>query len=753
MPTPASPIFTPSQRNTAVALFARMFPADDGKPGATEIGVIDYLEQQLIGYERDLAQTYRTGLDKLDQCAQQQYHQPFAQCQPGQQDALLSALEQGTLPDFAFPAQAAFMDILVRHMREGLFADPIHGGNRDKLGWQTLGHPGVWLENSAAEMLAQEPVTKGGVIQSLQDLADMDFPRPDGAPAIPPGFDPDRGLVPPQGPADVILLGMGAMNSVIAPLLTEAGLQVVGLEAGPYRSRQDFVPDELAQAYSGRARMGPKFNSEVPRWRRNEGEPTQPLTFSLGRMVNGVGGSVYHYGAWMRRFHPHHFRARSRVRENGWEHILPANSTLADWPIAYADLEPYYSRLEWEIGISGVNDQPPIPRSRDLPMPPLLPFHMGEVFRETTAGMGLHPYPVPVGVNSVPYGGRPATTYSSWICGFGTFDDSMWHPAAVGIPQALATGNLDLKTHCRVLRILTDEAGHARGVEYADPAGNVHVQEGRCIILGTYTWENIRLLLLSRDDRHPGGLGHNQGQVGRNLMSKMFAHVLAKFPDRVFNRHCAFASQSLILDDFLHEDFHAADHGFLGGGTISAEPQYLPLGISREATPPHVGKWGAAYKQHILEWQHLGVLRIQPDTLSYTNNFVDLDPHHRDRSGLGLPLIRVTYDLRENEHRMAAWMEDKCEEILLAMGGQDPWRGPRFTGVGSSHDLGGLRMGEDAASSVVDPNLEVHDTPGLFIFSGATFPSCPGINPTLTMMAVCMRACEDIVKRLQRNQI
>ncbi len=753
MPTPASPVFTPLQRNTAVAVFARLFPADDGRPGATEIGVIDYLEQQLIGYERDSAQTYRTGLDRLDQCARQQYQQPFAQCQPAQQDALLTALEKGTLANFVFPEQTAFMSLLVRHMREGLFSDPIYGGNRDKLGWKTLEHPGVWLENSAEEMLAREPVTKGGVIQSLQDLSDMDFPRPDGAPAIPASFDPDRGLVPPQGSADVILIGMGAMNSVIAPLLAQAGLNVMGLEAGPYRSRQDFIPDELGQCFSGRARMGPKFNREVPRWRRNEGEPTQPMTFSLGRMVNGVGGSVYHYGAWLRRFHPHHFRARSRVRENGWEHVLPANSTLADWPISYADLEPYYSRLEWEIGISGVNHQPPVPRSRDLPMPPLLPFRMGEVFQEATTGMGLNPYPVPAGVNSVPYGGRPATTYSSWICGFGTFDDSMWHPAAACIPKALDTGNLDLKTHCRVIRILTDDAGHASGVEYADPAGNIHVQEGRCIILGTYTWENIRLLLLSRDDRHPGGLGHNQGQVGRNIMSKMFAHVLAKFPDHVFNRHCAFASQSLILDDFLREDFHAAEHGFLGGGTISAEPQYLPLAISREVPPPHVGRWGAAYKQHIREWQHLGVLRIQPDTLSYTNNFVDLDPHYRDRSGLGLPLLRVTYDLRDNEHRMSAWMEDKCEEILLAMGGQAPWRGPRFTGVGSCHDLGGIRMGEDEASSAVDPNLEVHDTPGLFVFSGATFPSVPGINPTLTMMAMCVRATEDIILRLQRNQI
>lgn len=745
-----STVFTRRQKATAAAVFARMFPTDDDTPGATEIGVISYVERLLAGYGHEHLAQYQLALDKLDRTARERWQQPFAQCGPAEQDTLMQALEQEPATDRNRPR---CMDLLVAHMQEGLFSDPIHGGNRDKLGWKVLGHPGVWLENSLEEMMATEPITKGGRFQSLEDLETLDFPRPDAAPPIPPGFDPERGLVPPGREADVILIGLGSMNSAVAPLLAEAGLHVVALEAGPYRSRLDYRPDELWQTYYGRARLGPKFNSEVPRWRRNAGEPTQPCTFSLGRMMNGAGGSIFHYGGWMRRFHPHHFRARSRVEENGWQHLLLPDSTLADWPVTYEDLEPYYSRLEWEIGISGVNTHPKVPRSRDLPMPPMHPFHMGEVFRGATEDMGLNPYPVPVGINSVPYQGRPGTTYSSWTCGFGTFDDSMWHPAAECVPRALATGNLDLRTHCRVVQILTDSEGHASGVKYVDPAGNEQVQKGRCVILGAYTWETLRLMLLSRDAGHPEGVGNNRGQVGRNVMTKMFGHVLAHFPDRVFNRHCAHASQSMILDDFLDESFAPAEHGFLGGATISAEPQFLPMMISRESLPPHVPRWGAAYKDHLRGWQHLGVLRIQPDTLSYARNFVDLDPRHRDRSGLGLPVIRITYDMRGNEHRMSDWMEGKCEEILQAMGGQTPWRGPRFTGVGSCHDLGGTRMGENPDTSVVDPGLEVHDTPGLFVFSGSTFPSCHGINPTLTMMALCMRACEHLIARLQNGQV
>jgi len=114
--------------------------------------------------------------------------------------------------------------------------------------------------------------------------------------------------------------------------------------------------------------------------------------------------------------------------------------------------------------------------------------------------------------------------------------------------------------------------------------------------------------------------------------------------------------------------------------------------------------------------------------------------------------VRVTYDLHRNEQRLSEWMEGRSEEILRAMGATTTWRGPRFTGVGSSHDMGGCRMGDDPATSVVDRDLAVHDTPGLYVFGGAAFPSCPGINPTLTIWAVCLRAAERLIERLRHGE-
>jgi len=740
------------EARTAAAIFERLFPADENGPGADEIGVLDYVDRALAGAYHDKVETYRIGLATLDRVARERHGPHFADCDPEQQDGLLTGLERGELPDFKTPPQQSFFEMLRAHVQEGLFADPAYGGNHDKSGWRLLGHTGVWFENTAEENLSEEPVTKGGEIRALSDVGYS----LDGSPREPteiPGYDPQRGAEPPAGPADVVLVGVGAAGALAASILSRAGLRVVGLEAGPWRTGRDFVPDELGSAYYCRGGMGPKFLSEVPRWRVREGEPTQEGTFTLGRMMNGVGGSVIHWGGALRRNHPHHFRYLTYVRESFGENALPEGHTLADWPVSYDDLEPYYTEIEYQIGVAGNGEANPfVPRGKPYPLPPVRLFRMGEIFCKATEAMGLHPYPTPIAVNTKPYNGYPALTYCAWSGGFGPFNNERWHPGLTWVPEALGTGNFDLRTHCRVVRVLTDGDGHARGVEYLDANGNARVQEARTVIMCGYTFENVRLLSLSGDDRHPDGLGNNTGQVGKHFMTKMWADVHGYFPDTVFNAHTGPAAQMWGLDDFEAADFDSASHGFIGGATPNIENQRLPIQISREALPPDIRSWGEEYKSHIREWQHQAAVRLQPDTLSYHANFLDVDSRYRDRSGLGLPVLRVTYDLQENEHRAAEFMETKAEEILREMGATRTWRGRRFGGVLSSHDLGGCRMGEDPASSVVDPELRVHDTPGLYVYSTAVFPTCHGVNPTLTMFALCYRAAEQLVERLRRGE-
>ena len=328
------------EARTASALFERLFPADATGPGADEIGVLDYVDRALAGAEKDKAETYRVGLATLDRVARERHGAPFADCGREQQDGLISGLSEESLPNFGTPPQRSLFELLRAHLQEGIFADPAYGGNRGKLGWRFLGHTGVWFENSAEENLSEEPVTKGGEIRALADVGYS----PDGSPREPagiPGYDPQRGAEPPSGPADVVLVGVGATGALAASVLARAGLSVVGLEAGPWRTGRDFVPDELGSAYYCRGSMGEKFLSEVPRWRTREGGSTRQAGFTLGRMMNGVGGSVVHWGGALRRNHPHHFKYLTHVRESFGEDVLPEGNTLADWPVSYDDLEPY----------------------------------------------------------------------------------------------------------------------------------------------------------------------------------------------------------------------------------------------------------------------------------------------------------------------------------------------------------------------------------------------------------------------------
>jgi gluconate 2-dehydrogenase alpha chain len=734
----------PYQARTLAAVFDRLFPADEHSASASEIGAVTYLDRALAGFYRSAHETYRIGLRALDEAARSAFGGGFPELAAEQQDELVAGLYAGTLPRFEVPDQQVFFALLLSHVQEGVFADPAHGGNRDKQGWRFLRHPGLWVEHTAEENLATRHVDKGGQVRDLADAGwTLDGPLAR-EPVRVPGYSPQRAVAAPAGDADVVVVGMGAVGGFIAPMLTAAGLKVVGFEAGPWRTAQDFVPDELNAAYYCRGDMGPKFAAERPRWRPDEGTPTRPAAYTLGRMMNGVGGSVAHWGGALRRLHPHHFAYRSWIVERFGAAALPQRTTVTDWPLTYDDLEPYYTYAEHVAGVSGSGAANPFggPRSRDYPMPPLRPFRLGELWEKATREAGLHPYPTPVCMNSRPYNGQEATRYHPWSAGFGPFANDRWNPLFTSVPQALESGNLDLRTHCRVVRILTDAQGHADGVEYLDAAGELRAQRARTVILASYTFENLRLMFLS------GHLGKSSGQLGRHFMTKFWSDVYGYVPGEVFNEHTGPAAQMCGIDDFQHVDFDSSAHGFVGGATFNIENQKLPLGIARDPVPRGVQPWGTPYKDHLRRWQSTIAVRIQPDALPYTTDYIDLDPVWRDTSGLGLPVLRVTCGLRPNEERLIGWMQAKAAELLRLMGATATWPTARFKGVLSSHDLGGARMGEDPAASVVDRDLQVHDTPGLHVFSGAVFPTAHGVNPHLTIWALAARATEQLVVRL-----
>jgi gluconate 2-dehydrogenase alpha chain len=739
---------SPHQARTVAAVFERMFPAGEDGPGAVEIGAVAFLDRALAGHDRHLRESYQLGLAALDRAARERCGAGFADCTPQEQDGLVADLEAARLPGFHVPEQGEFFGVLRAHLQEGLFADPAHGGNRDLAGWRFLRHPGVWLEHSAEEQRADEPVGKGGEVRSLAHagfrLGGHDDPAPDV-----PGYDPQRAAVEPPGPADVIIVGMGAVGGFVSALLADAGLKVVGFEAGGWRHRSDYHPDELGAAYYCRGDMGPKFLAEAPRWRRDAGEPTRPITFSLGRMMNGVGGSVVHWGGALRRMHPHQFAYRSHVLDRWGASALPEHATLTDWPLTYDELEPYYDLCERVAGVAGDRHANPfVPRRTDYPMPPLRPTRKGALFTAAARGLGLHPHPTPVCVNSVPYNGLPATRYHPWSAGFGAFHDDRWNPGLTSVPQALASGNLDLRTHCRVLRVLTDRQGHADGVEYVDPLGVVRTHRARTVVLASYTFETVRLMMLSADDRHPDGLGGSTGQLGRHFMVKQWGDVYG-----TSRRRCSTPtpgrprrwSPSTTTTRGLRQRrarvprrrqpqrrepaAAPADRprpAPAGRGVVGPLLPGAPAGVAARGGRAHPARLAVVHDR----------LPRPGSPLPRPQRLRPAGParHHRHAAQRAPPAGLHAGPVRGDPHRH---------------GRHPTWNGPRYRGVASSHDLGGARMGEDARTSVVDRDLRVHDTPGLLVFSGAAFPTCTGVNPHLTIMAITARATQRLVERLR----
>ena len=559
---------------------------------------------------------------------------------------------------------------------------------------------------------------------------------------------------------DVCIIGLGAAGGVAAHVLTAAGLDVVGLEAGPHWAKEDFSPDEMTM-YNRRNTLGAKFNAELQTLRPDEDTPTRPADYSLGKMMNGVGGGSVHWGAWARRFFPTDFLIRSTTVERYGEEALPTDGDVIDWPFTYEELEPYYTKAEYALGISGsayrVNGEVvdaehgnalEADRSAPFPMPPLRSFGWGERFKDAARRLGLHPFNVPAGVNSVPYDGRPACTYCGFCSGYGCYNDAKASTLVTTIPKAVTTGRLDLRPFSRVLRINTDASGKATSVDSIGAAGIVERIEARVFLLSAYTTENIRLLFLSASDTFPAGLGNNHGLLGRFFMTHQYVEVMAVFDEEI-NRFTGPTPQAVALDDYNADFFDHTGLGFIRGGAIGMENQTHPIGAS-ENVPPGAPGWGRAYKEWMLRnWNRVTFLRAQPESLAYASNFMDLDPVVRDSSGLGLPVVRFTYRQRDNELRMIDFLQERMAEILTEMGASEVWKGRTWTGVGSSHDYGGCRMGSDTTSSVCDGTGRLHDIPNLFVLGGATFNSCAGQNPTLTIAAMAWRTADQVLQELR----
>src|SRR5215469_16721902 len=394
---------------------------------------------------------------------------------------------------------------------------------------------------------------------------------------------------------DVVIVGAGAAGGIIAAELAKAGMKVTALERGPRLQTADFQLDELR--YFQRQDLRPDPKKTPVTWRPNGNAKARAVASQNNG--NQAGGGTVHYGALSWRLHEDDFRARSQTIERYGAAVIPEDSSLADWPLSYADLEPFYDRAEYEFGVSGKagNVQGKKidggnvfegPRRREYPLPPLRDDQSGIIFHSDAKKLGYHPFPTPHAILSQDYNGRPGCTYCGFCQAFGCHVGAKSSILVTKLPEADATGNFKLLTGAMCYRVNSDNSGRVTGVSYYGLGGSDNTIEADLVILSPFIYDNTRLLLLSKTDKFPNGLANSSGQVGKHLTAHMMPNALVAFDDRYVNVFMGPSAQKHTIDDFNADNFDHAGAGFIRGAQLSIGTPNLeggPLAFMT-TTPP-----------------------------------------------------------------------------------------------------------------------------------------------------------------------
>jgi len=553
---------------------------------------------------------------------------------------------------------------------------------------------------------------------------------------------------------DVVVIGLGAAGGVAVLPLTQAGLDVIGLEAGGQMSRRDFAPDEIRNNVRGWPMLtSHKTNQEAPTFRAR---PTGNAVQGGHPMMNAVGGTSLHYWAQHWRLNPWDFKVVSETKRRYGAARLPKGSTVEDWPFGYDEIEPYYDKIEYELGVSGqagnVNGKiNPLgnpfegPRKREYPMPALRWTAFHERMAAAAKKLGWNPFPGPAAINSRSYQNRSGCMYHGFCNTGGCHVDAKNSTAVSTIPRAVATGKLKVVTGAVVMTIDVDNDGRATGVTYVTN-GEEFFQPAKVVLLSTFCYENSRLLLLSKSRAFPNGLANNHGQVGKHYFSHhQGAPVTALFPYDI-KAWYGLPAQGVAIDNFADDNWDHSSVDFIGGCNLWAMSDRRPITASGMNTYGIAPNWGSQWKQFINEnADRTHSSYNQKTTLPYEENFLDLDPVVKDP--YGRPVTRITGEFKDNEIKIATFSQDKMEQWYREAGAIQVTRGPVGGAMGAStHAYGGTRMGDNPETNVVNRWGLAHEVPNLGVLGGSVMGTSGARNPTHTVQALAWRTAEHIVK-------
>jgi len=473
-------------------------------------------------------------------------------------------------------------------------------------------------------------------------------------------------------------------------------------------------------------------------------------------MMNAVGGTSLHYWAQSWRLNPWDFKVVSETSQRYGATRIPKSATVEDWPFGLEELEPYYDKVEYELGVSGQagNIQGKVdkrgnifegPRLREYPMPPLRGTEFTELIATTARKLGWHPFPGPAAINSQGFDDRPGCMYHGFCSRGGCPINAKNSTAVSTIPKAVATGRLKVVTLATTTNVVVDEkSGRITGVIYVK-GSQEFFQPADVVLLASYTYENVRLLLLSKSKVFPNGLSNNGGQVGRHYFSHNTAStVTALFPFNINNWY-GLPAQGVAVDNWADDNFDHSGLDFIGGGNLWVYSDRRPIGAASMTTFGKAPRWGSAWKSFVKQnADRWNLAYIQKTTLPYDDNYLDLDPTVKD--SLGLPVCRITADFKDNERKVGAFMQEKMAQLFMEAGAIAVDKGPPGTMGPSTHAYGGTRMGDNADTNVVNQWGFSHEAPNLGILGASVMGTSGAHNPTLTAQALAWRTADHLTK-------
>jgi choline dehydrogenase-like flavoprotein len=536
---------------------------------------------------------------------------------------------------------------------------------------------------------------------------------------------------------NAVIVGAGAGGGIVAKEIAEAGLSVVLLERGKWYTAFDCRKDDLRNQRV--TVLGNAFGPDDERYQRVVAGPdgieriVKPSEGAYNNNAACVGGGTFSYGAMAWRYMEQDFRMRSTYG-------AVEGSTLEDWPITYNDLEPYYEKAEWEIGVSGDDSGNPFkgPRRRPLPMPPLPPTLEHRILEPAARRLGLHPFHIPMLRNTVPYNGRGPCMRCRWCVGFACEVGAKNGTHNTVIPRALATGNCELRTGCVAKEILTNARGRVTGVAYFDSDNRLREQTADLVVVSASATETPRLLLNSRSRLFPNGLGNRNDWVGRNLQGHAYAGAYGLFDFETYDDLGPGAS--IAISDYNH-----GNPGLAGGGMLCNEFIRLPYLFSN-LRPPGVPAWGAEHKNFMRTYYRRCIAVHGPaQEMPVFDARVQVDPKVKDY--WGIPVARLSGSNHPHTLEVARFLASKAEAWLKEAGAVKTWLKLPSRGLsGGQHQAGTCRMGDDPKTSVVDRYCRVHDLDNLYIVDGSVHVTNGGFNPVLTIMAIAYYASDNLVK-------